>query len=74
MKKVGGSKSRYLYMLVTTDKYELPIIVEESPAELARKCGVDPVTVMTGSLKAERGYTVQSRYRRVLIEDDNEEV
>lgn len=68
------SNSRYLYILVTRDEYELPIIVEESPTELARKCGVDPETIISVALKAERGEVVQARYRRVLIEDDNEEV
>jgi hypothetical protein len=61
-------------MLVTKDKYELPIIVEESPTELARKCGVTATAVMSNALKAERGEVIYGRYRRVLIEDDTEEV
>lgn len=73
MRKVGGPKSRYLYMLVTKDKYELPIIVEESPAELARKCGVRTSVVIANARKVELGEVIYGRYRRVLIEDNEEE-
>ena len=73
-KKVGGPKSRYLYMLVTKDKYELPIMVEDSPSVLAKKLGENRVTIMSACIQAERGKVIRSKYRRVLIEDDNEEV
>lgn len=67
-------KSKYLYLLVTKDKYELPIMVEDSPTELARKCGVTTSAIISNAAKAERGGVIQSRWRRVLIEDDTEEV
>ena len=34
------AKQKYLYMVVTLDKYELPIIVEDSVVELARRLGI----------------------------------
>lgn len=37
--------SKYYYMTVTTDKYELPIIVAESARELAEKLGIKESTV-----------------------------
>ncbi|WP_023977020.1 hypothetical protein [Clostridium beijerinckii] len=36
---------KYLYMAVTSDKYELPLVVEDSAAELANKLGIDAMSV-----------------------------
>ena len=33
--------SKYLWLCVETDKYELPLAVAESSTELARKCGTN---------------------------------
>lgn len=64
--------SKYLYMLVTEDEYELPLIVEESPSVLARKCGVTHCAIISLAMKVERGEIARSRYRRVKISDDEE--
>lgn len=52
-----------LYAKVSTDKYELPLIVEESPTALANKLGLKPHSVATLCSKQKCGY------HRVEIED-----
>ena len=39
------STSKYYWMAVTADKYELPLVVAESSRELARKCGTSKSNV-----------------------------
>ena len=39
------SKQRYLWLAVTADEYELPLAVENTAAELARRLGVSEDTV-----------------------------
>ena len=53
------SKQRYLWLAVTADEYELPLAVENTAAELARRLGVSENTVRT---KEYRGKN--ERYRR----------
>lgn len=50
------SKQRYLWLAVTADGYELPLIVEDTAAALARRLGVseDTVRVMEYRGKNER--------------------
>lgn len=57
-----------LYMKVTRDKYELPLIVADSKAELARRCGVQPSTIAHSTNK---NWT-RPTYVVVEIEDDEE--
>lgn len=45
-----------LYMKTTTDKYELPIAVEDSPAKLARRLGLNRHSVATMCSKQKNGY------------------
>lgn len=49
-------KQRYLWLAVTADEYELPLAVENTAAELARRLGVseDTVRVMESRGKNER--------------------
>lgn len=49
-------KQRYLWLAVTADEYELPLAVENTAAELARRLGVseDTVRVMEYRGKNER--------------------
>ena len=53
-----------LYMKTTTDKYELPLVVEDSPAKLAKKLGLNRHSVATMCSKQKSGY------HRIEIEDD----
>ena len=58
-----------IYLCVTKDKYELPVAVADSPKELARLCGVSESAVSSG-ISHERYGNYNSRYKRVIIEDD----
>ena len=61
-----------VYMLVSQDKYELPLIVALSAAELARKCGVNKYTIIGQILRYEQGKIHRSRYVRVEIDEEEE--
>ena len=56
-----------LYMKTTRDKYELPLIVEDSPTELARRLGLTSHSVATMCSKQKCGY------HRIIIEDESDE-
>lgn len=45
-----------LYMKTTTDRLELPLIVEDSPTLLAMKLGLKPHSVATLCSKQKCGY------------------
>lgn len=62
-----------LWLEVTQDKYELPLKVCDSVTTLARRCGVKPHTIYSCINKQERGYVKKSRYRKVVIEEGEEE-
>ena len=66
-----------LYMAVTPDEYELPVMIEETPSKLASKCGVSRDAVPNAISRRKRGR--QSRksqkmtkywYVTVEVEDD----
>jgi ribosomal protein L7Ae-like RNA K-turn-binding protein len=38
-------QKKYLWLAVTPDEYELPLIVADSAAELGRKCGISKSTI-----------------------------
>ena len=61
-----------LYMLVTSDKYELPIAVADSPKELATMIKVKHNTVLTLLSRAKK-YNRNYCYKRVDIEEDTED-
>lgn len=64
-------KQKYLYMLVSRDKYELPIIVADSAGILARKLGIQPHSIMSTMINAKmQGYRCQ--YVKVEYDEDNE--
>ena len=62
-----------VWMLVTKDKYELPVIIAETSTELARICGVSNRTVISGALRSKSGKVKKSRYIKVEIDDDKGE-
>ena len=55
-----------LFLEVTRDKYELPIMVCDSSAELAKKLGVRADTVRSTICRAERNGW-KCRYARVKV-------
>lgn len=60
-----------LYLKVTNDKYELPLIVTEGAQELADKEGVAVNTIYSSISHYERN-NQYSPYRRVRIEEVEE--
>ena len=58
-----------LYLLVTRDKYELPLYVADTAEELAQYCGVDRTTVLSMVSRSRRGRNHRSRYICVEIPD-----
>lgn len=64
-------KKKYLYLKVTNDKYELPIVVADSSLELAKLCGISQRSVLNCIHRHEfKGRP--SSYIKVEI-DENEE-
>ena len=60
-----------LYLEVTRDKYELPLVVTDSPSKLAKICGVRPNTVCSSCSLHQSG--IYKRTRFVSVEVDDEE-
>ena len=57
-----------LYMEVTTDKYQLPLIVTDTPKELARLCGVDTQYIWTYLNHVKNGKIKKPRFIKVEVE------
>lgn len=43
--KIDGKEIKYLYMMVTTDRYELPIVVADSIKEMSEMTGIKAGTL-----------------------------
>ena len=61
-----------IWMKVSDDKYELPVMVAESQLELARMLGINP-NVIASSMSHNRARGVYTPYRRIDIEEGEEE-
>lgn len=57
-----------LYMKCTTDEYELPLIVEDSPTRLAERLGLKVGSVTSMISRKSGGFV------KVEVEDENEQV
>ena len=65
-------KKKYIYMLVTKDKYELPLIVADSISQLARKLSISPNLIHSAMSNAsKKGY--KCMYVKVECEDESKE-
>ena len=64
---------RTVWMLVTEDKYELPLVIADSAAELARLTHRSQQTIRGAVSRCETGKRKRCRYRRVRITDDEED-
>jgi hypothetical protein len=64
------SKKVIVWMKVTNDKYELPVLVADSAPELAKMLGCSPNNIYS-SLSHAKHRRQNTTYRKVLI---NEEV
>lgn len=59
-----------LYLYVTKNEYELPLVVEETAAELARKVGTTRNAVNSGISHEMRGGP-RSRFKKVEVEEED---
>lgn len=60
-----------LWLRISMDKYELPMVVADTSTELARMCGVAEGTVAS-SIHHSKVSGHRSRYVKVDIEEDDE--
>ncbi len=60
-------KPKYIWMLVTTDKYELPLCVADSSKELAEMVGTNEVNVRTAVAHAKRRGN-NCKYKKIKID------
>lgn len=61
-----------LWMLVTMDKYELPVYVADSAKELARFVGKKENCIHSAICHAKRRKSNKCRYVKVNVDDINE--
>lgn len=64
---------RPVYMQVTKDRFELPIVVADSAYELARLCGVNVSTIMHSISTRSKRVVKNSQYKRVWVNDQDDE-
>ena len=62
-----------VYMVVTQDKYELPIAWAESAWELARMLGVDVTSILKATGRREKNPRKKSKYKLVGVSDLDDE-
>lgn len=60
----------HVFMMVTKDKYELPLAVADTRKELGRMIGVSPITI-ANSITRARNNGQKSQYIRVDFTDNN---
>ena len=60
--------SKAIWMKVTNDKYELPLVIADSSRELAKKLGLSKDSVSSAISKAKRRGT-KSQYVKVELEE-----
>ena len=72
MSEGSEDRSRFVWMKVSDDEYELPVAVADSLAALARLCGVTEASICSSMSKARHGIR-KTLYRRVRIDLDDTE-
>lgn len=68
--KVMEEVDMFLWLMITTDKYELPLIVADSPKELAKLAGVSYQNIKTSIYLKNKGKIAYSKYVKVEVDDD----
>lgn len=61
----------FLYLKVTDDKYEFPIVIADSLTELAEKLGISKQSIKTCMYLFRHGKTKKCRYVKVEVDDDD---
>ena len=59
-----------VWMKVTDDKYEFPVIIADTAVELAEKVGKSVNTIYSSVSHTKNGRCNKSIYRKVVIEED----
>ena len=72
MSNGSEDRSRFVWMKVSDDEYELPVAVADSLAALARLCGVTEASIHSSMSKARHGIR-KTLYRKVRIDLDDTE-
>lgn len=73
-KKVGLRGEKYLWLQVSDDEYEWPLLICDSLEELAEVTGITESTIRTSVFRVEKGKQKFSRYRRVPKDYESNEV
>lgn len=64
-----------LYMVVTNDKYELPVAVSEKRVEIAKMTGMALSSVCNAFARADRTKRPTGKYKYVIVEEgENHEI
>lgn len=66
-------KKQYVWMKVSDDEFELPLVMAGSCSELARKIGKDKSTILSQTSKYEHGKVKKTQYVKVIIELEEDE-
>lgn len=62
----------YIWMMVTRDKYELPLAIADTARELAELTGFNKNSIMRSVLTYEAG-SKRSRFRKVRVDRNEDE-
>ena len=60
----------YIWMMVTRDKYELPLAIADTARELAKLTGYHVGSIVTGANGVKNGKLKRSYFRKVNIEEE----
>lgn len=63
-----------IYMAVDLEYYELPYAVADTAEELAKMCGVTKNNVHSAISNVKNGRVKRSRYVKVEVEDDVDDI
>lgn len=65
-------RKRIIWMMVTMDKFELPLVVADTAAELAQKCGTTENCIYSTVSHLDRGDLKTAKFRRVEVDLDDD--
>lgn len=59
-----------LWMLVTADEYELPLIIADTRKELSDKCGASEISISSCISKVRHGVRKRSIFVKVDLDEE----
>ena len=69
----GKRMNKYLYLAVSSDRYELPYAVADSVEQLSRMIGVNKKTIWSHIGHAQKRKWKRHKYMRIEIDETEEE-